>query len=112
MAGVTKVNPVLVADTFEQIGKVTTWFTVTFVNDPTLSTGPLGAIQAVYGQVQLGATIVAAGPVSATAQSFGIEGVFDAVALTRIETDIQALGTVDGIDLSGDSVTAKTLILA
>ena len=113
MAGVTKVHPVAVTDTFEQVGKVITWFNVdTGVVDIAPSTGPLGAIQAIYHAIQLRTTIIAAGPVvAADAQSFGVEGVFAADILALIEDDIQALGTVDSLDLSAVTVIAKTLII-
>ena len=75
MAGVTKVNPVNVATNFEQVGKDITWFNVTFAVDPTASTGPEGAIQAVYHAIQMMGIIIAAGPISATNQSFGVEGI-------------------------------------
>jgi len=112
MPGVIKVNPTTVAQAFEQVGKDVTWFNVTFAADPTASTGPTGAIQAVYGAIQLMGTIIAAGPVSATNQSFGVEGVFDASHLAQVQTDIQALGTVDSVDVSGALVVGKDLVIA
>ena len=113
MPGVTKVHPEVVADTFEQIGKVITWFNVAFATDASASTGPEGAIQAVYAAIQLRTTIIAAGPHPAGigSQSFGVEGVFAADILALIQADIVALGTVDSVLLTGATVVAKTLII-
>ena len=122
MAGVIKVNPNPVVTEFEQIGKKITWFNLVFAADPTGSVGPTGAVQAVYNTIQKMGVIIAAGPLSATAQSFGVEGIFtdqdnfDGTVgdgdLARLEADLQALGIVDGVDLSGVTVVAKTLVLA
>jgi len=112
MPGVTRVNPVEVATNFEQVGKDITWFNVTFAVDPSASTGPEGAIAAVYRQIQFMGIIIAAGPVSATNQSFGVEGIFDADSLAQVQIDIRALGTFDGIDLTGALVVGKDLVIA
>ena len=112
MAGVTKINPIVVTTNFEQVGKNVTWFNVVFLVSPVASTGPLGAIQTVYAQIQTISTIIAAGPVSATAQSFGVEGEFSATDLAQVQAAIQAVGIIDGVDLSGATVVAKQLVIA
>jgi len=115
MAGVTKVNPIAATTDWEVIGKDVTWFIVTVAGqDLTASLGPLGAVAAMYNAIQLTTTIVAAGTLAATVQSFGVEGVYDTAEMegTGMEQDIKDLGTVDGVDFSGATVTVKTLILA
>jgi len=120
MAGVIRKNPITVVSEFEQIGKKITWFNVLFAADPTASTGPEGAIQAVYSVIQKTGVIIAAGPISSSSQSFGIEGIFsdqtglDGVEvgdLLRMQNDIKALGTIDGVALVGATVVAKQLII-
>ena len=113
MAGVTKAHPVAVAEDWEVVGKKLTWFNVSTVGvNVNASTGPDGAIRAIYDAIQTRATIVAAGnftDATPSVASFAVEGEHD-VAL--IEDAIQALGTVDALDLSGSTVAAKTLVLA
>ena len=74
------------------------------------SAGPSGAQQAVLQAIQESRVILAAGPLSNsnTEQTFIIEGELD----SGLQARIQALGTVDGVDLSGTTATAQTLSIA
>ncbi len=112
MAEVIKVHPPSVAVNFELIGKTVTWFNVSTIGvNISASTGPAGAIQAIYNAIQQTSTIIAAGePTDAvpSIMSFGVEGEFD---VADFQTAIQALGTVDSIILSNSTTTAKTLAL-
>lgn len=113
MPGVTKVHPVAVAEDFEQVGKKITWFNVSTVGvNVNASTGPEGAIAAIYSAIQQIGTIVAAGNFTDATPSVGSFGVEGEVATADIQTAIQALGTVDTLDLSSSTVASKTLALA
>ena len=74
------------------------------------SAGPAVAQQAVLQAIQESRVILAAGPLSNsnTEQTFIIEGELD----SGLQARIQALGTVDGVDLSGTTATAQTLSIA
>ena len=113
MAGVIKSNPVSAEINFEQVGKTITWFNVTTtgVNIST-STGPDGAINALYQGIQKISTIIAAGAptnASPSVMSFAVEGVFLAA---DIQTAVQELGTVDALDLSTSAVAVGLFVLA
>lgn len=109
MAGVLKVNPVAVATNWEQVGKDITFFTVDYIDDISTQTGPLDLIQAAYTSIQLGATIIAAGPLfdAGSQQTFGVEGVLAPADLTAIATAIQEAG-----HNAGTTVTATNLGIA
>jgi len=94
MAGVTKVNPAVVATAWEQVGKDITFFIVDYVDNLTTETGPEDLIAVAYQVIQLGATIIAAGPLVDTGsqQTFGVEGEFVAADLTAMETALKAAG--------------------
>ena len=112
MAGVTKTHPTTVASDFEQVGKKLTWFNVTTTGvDVSASTGPLGAIAAIYHAIETVGFIVAAGEFTNATPSVGSFAVEGEVAVADIEDAIQALGTVDGLALATAAVAAKTLVL-
>jgi len=106
MAGVTKVNPVTVYGDFEQVGKDITFFTVSV--DASGSTGPEGALQALYSGIQSISTIIAAGVPGAN-MAFGVEG---EIGQAELEAAVQAIGTVDAVDFSAATVTVGTLAVA
>jgi len=136
MAGVTKVNPQNVTvnpqnkteNQWEVVGKNIGFFTVDYINDVSGSVGPDGAVDSVYRAIQQFTTIIAAGPVfdSGTQQTFAAEPLLLADTsespgdpdyagndqLTQLQTAIQGLGTVDGVDLSSATVTATGLAIA
>ena len=103
MAGVQKVNPLVVVDAFEQVGKKITWFNVTYGTTPT--TGPEGTLQAAFHAIQTMGIIVVSGPITSDIQSMGVEGEFSAADLTAMEAEVVAI-------IAGSSVAAKTLVIA
>lgn len=130
MAGVTKVNPQSATvnpqnpseNQWEVVGKNIGFFTVDYTNDVSESLGPNGAVDSVYRAIQQFTTLVAAGPLfdSGTQQTFAAEpllltGSADPAEndqITQLQTAIQDLGTVDGVDLSSATVTATGLAIA
>jgi hypothetical protein len=108
--GVTRVHPTAVTTNYEVVGKDLSFFTVDYVNDISASTGPAGAIAAVYRTIAATATVVAAGPLldTGTQQTFAVEGV-DVVVASTLQTAIRALGTVDSVNLASATVTATKL---
>ena len=113
MAGITKVNPAATTLGYEVVGKDVQFFTVDFINAINGSAGPNGAQKAVLDTIATTATILAAGPLgnSNTEQTFMTEGT-DSVVAATLQAAIRALGTVDSVDLSGATVTDKTLVIA
>ena len=110
MAQLTRVNPVAMTTDFESVGKDLQFFIVDYVNAINGSLGPEGALSAVYNTIMQTATIAAAGPLidTNTQQTFAVEGT-DTVDTTALQTAIQALGTVDGVNLGSATVTATKL---
>ena len=82
----------------EVIGKDISIFSLDYIV-ANASTGPSGAQQAVLNAIQETRVILAAGATtnSNTEQTFIIEGELD----SGLQARIQALGTIDGVDLSG-----------
>ena len=113
MAGITKVNPTATTLGYEVIGKDAQFFTIDYIQDISTKTGPNSAQKAVLDVIGTTSTILAAGPLgnSNTEQTFMTEGT-DSVVAATLQAAIRALGTVDSIDLSGATVTAKTLYIA
>ena len=93
----------------EVIGKDISIFSLDYIV-ANASTGPSGAQQAVLNAIQETRVILAAGATtnSNTEQTFIIEGQLDSGLAARV----QALGTVDGVDLSGTTATAQALSIA
>lgn len=121
--GATKVNPASTTLNVETGSVNLLFFTVDYINAVNGSAGPNGAQQAVLTQIQSNATIVHIGPLldSNTQQTFAVEsagGDFPSAKYdgtnseswaADLEDRIQALGTVDGVDLSSATVTATKL---
>ena len=66
-----------------------------------------------YNTIQRFYTIVAAGPLADTntQQTFAVEGAIVAAEATTLQTALQALGTVDSVDLSSSTVTRTKLAI-
>ena len=114
MATLTKTHPVATTLGVETNGNLQ-FFTVDYINAVNASTGPAGAQAAVLRAVQDTSTIIAIGPLgnSNTEQTFAVEGMGgDNVVAATLQAAIRALGTVDGVDLSGATVTLKDLYVA
>ena len=113
MAGQVKVNPAATTVPSAVIGKDIQLFTVDYIADISSKTGPLSAQQAIYNTIQTTCTILAAGPLgnSNTEQTFMVEG-SDPVVVATLQALIRTLATVDSFDLSSNTVTAKTLVIA
>ena len=109
----TKVNPVATTVPAQMIGKEFQLFTVDYINAVNGSAGPNGVQKAVLDKIMETATIIAAGPLgnSNTEQTFMTEGV-DSVVVATLQADIRALGTVDSVNISTATVTAKDLTIA
>jgi hypothetical protein len=115
MATFARTNPVATTTGFENVGKDISFFTVDYINAVNGSAGPNGAQAAVLNTIMQLHTIIAAGPLgnSNTEQTFAIEGpLWTPQNGSSLQASIQALGTVDGVDLSSATVTAKTLYIA
>jgi hypothetical protein len=109
---ITKVNPVATTLDIEQVGRDISFFTVDYTNAVNGSAGPNGAQQAVLNAIMTLHTIVATGPLldSNTQQTFAIEGpLYTPQNGETLQATIRALGTVDGVNLSGATVTATKL---
>lgn len=112
MATFTQVNPSATTTNIEQVGRDITFFTVDYINAVNASAGPLGAQAAVLKQIMMLHTIIAIGPLvdSNTQQTFAIEGpLYTPQNGSSLQAMIQALGTVDSVDLSSATVTATKL---
>jgi len=115
MATFTRTNPAATSVPFENVGKDLTIFTLDYVNAVNGSAGPEGAQAAVLNTIQQMHTILVAGPLgnSNTEQTFIIEGpLFTPTGGSTLQAQLQALGTVDGVDLSSTTVNAKTFYVA
>lgn len=112
MATFTQVNPTSTTVNYEVVGKDLTFFTVDYVNAVNGSVGPNGAHAAVLKTIMEQHTIVAAGPLldTNTQQTFAIEGpLYTPQNGSSLQARIQALGTVDSVDLSSATVTETKL---
>jgi hypothetical protein len=117
---VDKINPIFdAAQARSFLTKTISVFTVT-TDDISASTAPGGAIDAILKTISLSATIVAHSAMG-TANVFWIEGEFPTDTYdgtnsesfaAHLEDTVQALGTVDAIDLSGATVAAGTVYKA
>lgn len=112
MATLTKTHPAATTTDTEH-GQNLHFFTVDYVNAINGSAGPEGAQQAVLRAIEDTATIAAIGPLldTNTQQTFAVEatGGNGTVVAATLQTAIRALGTVDGVDLSGATVTDTKL---
>ena len=90
----------------EVIGKDISIFSLDYIV-ANASTGPSGAQQAVLNAIQETRVILAAGATSNsdTEQTFIIEGALD----SGLQARVQALGTVDGVNLASATVAAFDL---
>ena len=109
---ISKANPsaTTTGSASEVIGKDISIFSLDYIVAIDGSAGPSGAQQAVLQAIQESRVILAAGPLSNsnTEQTFIIEGALD----SGLQARVQALGTIDGVDLSGTTATAQALSIA
>ena len=118
MATIARVNPASTggADpSFENIGKDVTIFTLDTQVAVNGSPGPEGAQQAILEVINKMHVILMTGPLgnSNTGQTFMIEGpLYTPTGGTTLQAQLQALGTVDLLDLSGTTVTEKDFYIA
>ena len=107
MATVTRVSRTATSTDVEMMGGNMKFFTVDYVAT-NASTGPVGAQQRAHEVIAVTCNLVAMGPMldSNTQQTFAAEG--DVVAAT-IQAAIRALGTIDGVALTGATVTDTKL---
>ena len=117
---VTKVSPTIDATSIEYNGsKELTMFEVDFGAAVNTKTGPESTIAKVVDKISSIATIVIRGDLHSTNQvmTFAIEqqnttdtfdGTNSETLVAHIEDEIQALGTVDSINLASATVTPKT----
>jgi hypothetical protein len=113
MASFARVNPVATTLNVEQVGPDISFFTVDYINTGVAaSNGPNGVQQAVLRTIQTLHTIICTGPIidSDSQQTFAIQGpLYTPNGGTTLQAAIQALGTVDGVDVSSATVTATKL---
>jgi len=106
---ISKANPsaTTTGSASEVIGKDVSIFTIDYIVDVSGSAGPSGAQQVVLNAIQETRVILAAGALhnSSTEQTFIVEGALD----SGLQARVRSLGTVDSIDLSGATATAKPL---
>jgi hypothetical protein len=115
MATFTRVNPASTTTDYEVVGRDISFFTLNYGTAINGSAGPEGAQAAVLKTIMTLHTIIAVGPLFSTntQQTFAIEGpLYTPQGGTTLQTAIQALGTVDSIDLSSTTVTATKLGIA
>ena len=110
--GQDQVNPAAVTQPFSTVGKELTFCRVPAGAAINAKTGPGSTIEAIINAVQTCGTILHMGAVHSSNQKidFILEG---SIPLTGADKNsltaaIQALGTVDSVDLSGVTVVAVT----
>lgn len=120
---VDKINPVYdVTLPRSFVGKSVQHLTVTFAVDPTASVAPGGAVDSVVKTLSLRATPIMLSDITATTLEVYYEGEFplddyngddsDTTFAAQLQADIVALGTVDGVDLSGATVAETAFFQA
>jgi len=110
---VDKVNPVFDATLARSFaGKTISQLDIDLGVDASASLQPFGAVDAVLKAITLRTVMLMHSDVAAgQTLSVFVEGEFPTEA-ADLQADIQALGTVDSIDLSGATVTAGTVFQA
>lgn len=119
---VTKINPIYVpGEARAFLGKTLSEFTVGITPDVTGSTQPEGAIDVMVKAISLTATVAMISDVAAAGFTFFVEGEFPTdtydganseTYAAHLEDVLQALGTVDALDLSATTVTAGSVYKA
>ena len=120
----TKVNPTYVDEEKFFIGLKPTFFEVTFGAAVNAKTGPTSTIQTViHAILNENLSILGMSALYDTNQTIAFmvdgekgtdtyDGSNSETLAAHLEDVIQALGTVDGVNLAGASCTAKTFVLA
>ena len=111
---VTKVNPVFDATLPRSFaGKTITQLDIDLNADASGSLAPFGAVDAVLKAITLRTVMLMHSDITGSGQllTVFVEGEFPGEA-AALQADIQALGTVDSVDLSGATVTAGTVFQA
>ena len=111
---VTKVNPVFDATLPRSfVGKTITQLNIDLNANASGSLQPGGAVDAVLKTITLRTVMLMHSDITGAGQllTVFIEGEFPNEA-TDLQADLQALGTVDSVDLSGATVTAGTVFQA
>ena len=120
----TKVNPVWVDEVRFVLGLTPMFVEIGFGAAVNAKTGPTSTIQTVlHAVMNENVTILGNSALYDTNQSMALmiqdskgtdtwDGSNSETFAAHLEDVIQALGTVDGVNLAGASVTAKTFVLA
>ena len=120
----TKVAPIFVDEDTFFIGKKVTLLEITYAAAVDAKTGPLSAIQETHNAIMgAGFNILGYGALTDTntVSAMMIEGEYGSdtydgsnseTLAVHLEDVVQALGTVDGINLGGTSIAAKAFALA
>ena len=122
LIGQAQSNPSFVDGEFFAIGKEVALLDIDFGADVSTKVGPASAIQTVLESIQTQFHILGHGALHSTGQNMSmmIEGEYGAdkydgtnseALAAHLEDVIIALGTVDAIDLTAATVTAKTFVL-
>ena len=120
----TKVAPTFVDEDTFFVGKTVTLIEITYPGNVTSKTGPESAIQKCHEAIMgAGFNILGYGALTdtGTVSAMMIEGEYGTdtydgsnseTIAAHLEDVVQALGTVDGINLGGTSIAAKAFALA
>ena len=120
----TKVAPTFVDEDTFFVGKTVTLIEITYPGAVNAKTGPESTIQAVHNAIMgAGFNILGYGALTDTntVSAMMIEGEYGSdtydgsnseTLAVHLEDVVQALGTVDGINLGGTSIAAKAFALA
>ena len=122
LVGLSQANPNRVDEEKFFIGKEVALVDVDFGAAVNGSLGPAGAVEAVFEAIQAQFNILGHGALHSTNQkmSYMLEGEYGAdtyhgsnseTIAAHLEDVVQALGTVDSINLASASVAAKTFVL-
>jgi len=123
MAGITKVNPATFGTDVNFLGKTLTHLDIAFGAAVNTKLGPLSAVAKTFEAIAgAGMNVVIIGPLHNTNANISIavegeygtdtyDGTNSETLAAHLEDVVQALGTVDSINLGSATVTAKTFVL-
>lgn len=123
MASITRTNPATFGTDVNFLGKTLTHVDIDFGAAVTAKLGPASAVAKTFEAIAgAGVNVVIIGPLHSTDNnvSIAVEGEFGTdtydgtnseTIAAHLEDVVQALGTVDGVNLASATVTAKTYVL-
>ena len=123
MAGITKINPATFGTDVNFLGKTLTHLDIDFGAAVNAKLGPTSAVAKTFEAIAgAGVNVVIIGPLHSTNNNVSIavegeygtdtyDGTNSETLAAHLEDVVQALGTVDSINLGAATVTAKTFVL-